>query len=260
MVTDTQESTERLPWDSFLEREVTQKFRITPSALGQVRRMIDRFREVEWPNIRRDLGQPPYNWDVPDSLEPHWVAPGYAIYWQELIIREPIEHYDGDTVRRVLEDVSKGWHPTDSGLPANNPSVIAHYLNKGFRLRPPTAGVSVETLEATVPSEALVRMSEEAIEDDKPEYLCSRHGYRRKSFITWKGYVRHCVESNELLEYDPPQFMMDLLKDYPYVCMVHGKGFRNARHAGRHYRSEMRKPGRSIHPNLEQMKIGVQNG
>ena len=44
--------------------------------------------------------------------------------------------------KRVVEDVSHGWFPTNEehGLPANNPSIIAHYLNKGIRVVPLKVG------------------------------------------------------------------------------------------------------------------------
>ena len=258
MVTEVLERMERLPWDSFLEEEVSRDARAHTVALETARKMIDRFREVDWPNIKRDLGLPPYNWVVPDGLEPHWVAPGRAVFWQEQVIREPVDRLDGGQMRRVLEDVSRGWTRT-SGLPANNPSVIAHYLNKGLRFRPPEAEMAVETLQALVPSEALQAMDREPEPEVKVEYLCSRHGYKHKRFVTWKGYVAHCSQSREPLEYDPPADILNLMKNYDFVCMIHGKGFTSARHAGRHFKSEMRRPGRSVHPTLEQMKVVREN-
>jgi len=116
-------ATETLKWDSFLTE-------------GD-RKHLDGFREIEWPNIRRVLYQAPYENIAPKGVEPHWVLPGKAVYWQEQIVREHVELKDDEGIpyRDVLE-VSAGWQPTGP-LPANNASVIAHYLRKGFRLRPP---------------------------------------------------------------------------------------------------------------------------
>ena len=109
-----QDRTSRLPWDNFVPDE----------ADSNVHLHIDRFRESEWPNIVRELAKEPYNIVLPEGLEPHWVAPGKAVYWSERIVREVVEKEEYGISKRVLEDVSHGWFPAseEHGLPANNAS------------------------------------------------------------------------------------------------------------------------------------------
>ena len=57
----TEEQAARLPWDSFLDA-----FADGPDA----RRMVEGFREIEWPNIKRELGSEAFQWQIPDGLEP----------------------------------------------------------------------------------------------------------------------------------------------------------------------------------------------
>ena len=76
-----QDRTSRLPWDNFVSDEIDSNTHLH----------IDRFRESEWPNILRELAKEPYNIVLPEGLEPHWVAPGKAVYWSELIVREVVE-------------------------------------------------------------------------------------------------------------------------------------------------------------------------
>lgn len=250
--------TEHLPWDSFLEREVRKDPMASDQMVVLVRKQIDGFREVEWPNIKRDLGQEPFNWEVPDHLEPHWVSPGKAVYWQEHVVREPVWREVDGRSRRVLEDVSYGWKPTDAGLPANNPAMINLYLRKGLRLRPPAEGVELESI---VPSGALHRMEEAytAPPEEVVSYTCLRHGYKPRTFKTWKGYLTHCVARKEPPELEPPQSLLDKAKEFPYFCFVHGVGFQGHRTALRHFRAEAKKPGRSVHPSVDQMKMEAPN-
>ena len=164
-----QDRTSRLPWDNFVSDEIDSNTHLH----------IDRFRESEWPNILRELAKEPYKIELPEGLEPHWVAPGRAVYWSERIVREVVDREEDGISKRVVEDVSHGWFPTNEehGLPANNPSIIAHYLNKGFRLRPPEAGVSVETLQSAFTAEALELIDQEPEEEIEVQtYTCRRHG------------------------------------------------------------------------------------
>ena len=104
-----QDRTSRLPWDNFVSDEIDSNTHLH----------IDRFRESEWPNIVRELAKEPYNIVLPEGLEPHWVAPGKAVYWSELIVREVVEKEEYGISKRVLEDVSHGWFPVgeEHGLP-----------------------------------------------------------------------------------------------------------------------------------------------
>ena len=242
-----QDKTNRLPWDNFVPDEED----------SNVHLHIDRFRESEWPNIRRDLAKDPYNVELPEGLEPHWVAPGKAVYWSEHIVREIVESEEYGVAIRKLEDVSYGWVPTceDSGLPANNASIIFHYLDKGFRLRPPEAGVSDETLQSTFTAEALELIDQEPEEDESIEYVCRRQNNRARRFKSWKSYVAHCAQYREEIEADIPEEIAEKMQEFPYFCLLHNKGFGNKKSAWRHVRSELRRPGKAAHPSIDQMKI-----
>ena len=244
---ELQDKTSRLPWDNFVDDEVN------PDAYNH----IDRFRESEWPNIVRELAKEPYKIELPVGLEPHWVAPGKAVYWSELIVREKVEKTNYGATYWGLEDVSHGWFPSSEkhGLPANNASTIAHYLNKGFRLRPPEAGVSVETLQSTFTAEALELIDQEPEEDDYVEYVCRRQNNRARRFKSWKAYVAHCAQYREEIEADVPEAIAEKMQEFLYFCLLHNKGFGNKKSAWRHVRSELRRPGKAAHPSTEQMKI-----
>ena len=243
-----QDRTSRLPWDNFVSDEIDSNTHLH----------IDRFRESEWPNILRELAKEPYNIVLPEGLEPHWVAPGKAVYWSELIVREVVEKEEYGVSKRVLEDVSHGWFPTseEHGLPANNASSIAHYLNKGFRLRPPEAGVSDETLQSTFTAEALELIDQEPEEETEVEiYVCRRHGNKSRTFKSWKGYIAHCTQFKENLETEPPEEVQKLAMEYPYFCFIHNRGFSSYKSAWRHQRTELSKGGKAQHPTTEQMKL-----
>jgi len=222
-------ATETLKWDSFLTE-------------GD-RKHLDGFREIEWPNIRRVLYQAPYENIAPKGVEPHWVLPGKAVYWQEQIVREHVELKDDEGIpyRDVLE-VSAGWQPTGP-LPANNASVIAHYLRKGFRLRPP--GREDVEVEEMVPTEEPAQTE---------QFKCYRHG-NRKWFKNWKSYLQHCARYQEPPEHDVPDYVVERQRQYAYYCLLHDKGFQNSRSAKRHQTVELRRPGKSYHPSLEDMKV-----
>ena len=243
-----QDRTSRLPWDNFVPDE----------ADSNVHLHIDRFRESEWPNIVRELAKEPYNIVLPEGLEPHWVAPGKAVYWSERIVREVVVMEEYGISKRVLEDVSQGWFPAseEHGLPANNASTIAHFLNKGFRLRPPEAGVADETLQSTCTAETLELIDQEPEEELETEtYVCRRHGNKSRTFKSWKGYVNHCTYFKELLEEEVPESVRLKMAEHPYFCLQHNKGFASEAGASRHMRNELSKGGKAVHFSVEQMKI-----
>jgi hypothetical protein len=254
MVVETKEDV-LLHWDAFLEKVVLKQAigteDVRQGQVKNVRRHIDSFRAVEWRNIKRDLARAPYNWQMPEGLEPHWVAPGRAVFWQPVVVREIVDRTDSDGQKiRVFEDVQKGWAPTDSGVPANNPSVIAHYLDKGLRFRPPRDGVSDEVLKSAVPSDAFQ-------EPDKvlePAYRCD-HGRDKYVFNVWKAYREHCRRYKELPQFDPPAEIMETRESYPYFCDVHGKGFRTKRTAGKHVQAEKSRRISAPHATVEQMEV-----
>jgi len=233
-----------LAWDSFLEE-------------GQAREHIESFREVQWPNIRRELAMSPYGVELPDGVEPHWVGPGTAVYWQRLTILERLPRKDGDG--DILKDghgntlyervpVEYGWKPT-SPLPANNGGQIAHYLGKDFRLRPPE-GVGVEASEVAVPVED--------VQEPAQEFACNRHGPEAFRFSTWKGYARHCDGRNELGEEQPPTSVLTERRRHQWYCALHQTPFKTKRTAEQHVRGYIHaRPGRPARPHLpvEEMEV-----
>jgi hypothetical protein len=242
-------ATEQLQWDSFLAEVVLgSDFRNNNTHVEQMRRHIEDFRRTDWPNIQRDLGKPPYNISLAEDLEPHWVAKGRAVYWQENVVRELVEEENGQgTKTRVVKWVSRGWSPTTQGLPANNPDQIARYLKKGFRLRPPSAegDVEVSNKESAAPSEATPALQ---------IYDCLRHGDKRRGFATWKGYMRHLYHFREEPEYEIPADELKRVQKYPYYCFVHGAGYVSKHTASRHY-AQLTSDMQKKHPTVEEMDV-----
>ena len=246
----------KLAWDTFLLDDVSKDTALSADSrdavVTQRRSNIDSFRRVDWPNVRRQLNQD-FNWELPEGLEPHWIDAGRAVMWQRQVIRQRVINDDGS---RFLEDRDYGWHPTGAGLPLNNASQIAHYLDKGFRLRPPIDGVDEEAFEAAVPSEEL---RAEVKEKEVPDrvFKCSRHIRTRSDYVfkTWKGYVRHCYVYQEPIEEEMPLEMIESLSQYEYYCHACGKGFKNRVGAERHLQNEARKPGKRPHSQVADMEV-----
>ena len=241
-----------LDWDYFLLKDLeTVPVERREQHENLLRSHIEAFRRSDWPNIKRDLKK--FQWDVPDGLEPHWVSPGRAVYWQEQILREPVEKTD-DAGRRSREIVERslGWAPT-AGVPANNPSQIAHYLERGLRLRPPYAGVDVEAyIEAASPSEGL-----QSGQDTVPSrvFRCVRHRNGDLDFHSWKAYIKHCVHYNEAMDEQPPEDVVAQQAHYKFYCPLHNVGFNSQRLAIHHAKNSQRRMVKAQHPGLKQMEV-----
>ena len=195
-----------------------------------------------------------FDYELPEGLEPHWIAPGSAVYWKHQFASERVEETsdDGRRRRKVIE-VDKGWAPT-SPLPAVNASQIVAYLKKGLRLRPPQEGVDVEALEAAVPAAALAMSQPEEEKEPARTFICERHGWgKRLSYATWKGYVRHCARFNEPMEEAVPAEVAEHAKGFKWFCFLHNTGFTLERLAKRHLTVMQRR--RQPHITLEQMKV-----
>lgn len=233
----TRASEKPLAWDSFLEED------------SPARVHVESFREIEWPNIlrqaRNDYGQ-----DLRDGEEPHWVSSGKAVYWQRQLILEREELEDGSGRRIVERD--HGWLPTGP-LPANNAGQITHYLQKGFRLRPPSEGVDVEVLEIATPTE------DSGASQAKETYVCTRHEGRKRAFATWKGYARHCDTLREPMQERPPDAVLAKMRDFQdmWYCLAHAQGFSVKRTATRHVNSYIRRPAPVPHSTVKQMEVSL---
>lgn len=217
-------------WDSFLA--------------DSARPQVEGFRQSNWKSIQHELRKLNINL----GAEPCWVTPGRAVFWQQQIVRVPIARIDEDGREyRVLEDEDRGYAPT-MPQPADSANAIAYHLRKGLLLRPP--GQEAVEIEDEAPQT-------EAAEPDVA-YKCYRHGTKRKSCPTWKGYVKHCQYYHEVIEYDPPASVLERAKSFLFYCFYHDKGFNNETGAKRHRTVELKRPGKAFHISLEEMK--VQNG
>jgi hypothetical protein len=220
-----------ITWDSYLDEAA--------------RLHVETYRQHEWPNIRRELAKAPYNITLHDGLEPCWVTPGKAIYWQEQVMRRPVTKQDEQgRSYQVMEDFSDGYAET-APFPANNASVIAYNLRKGLRLRP----LGQEGVEA----EDTASLEEPT--EPKQIFTCYRHGYDRKAFATWKGYLHHCRYYREAPECEAPDEVKARAALFVWYCFYHDKGFNNQAGATRHMRTELKKPGKPFHLTLEQMNM-----
>jgi hypothetical protein len=222
-----------LPWDYFLQQ-------LEPKNVANP--MLERFRRVEWETMVRNLARY-HGQEV--AYEPHWVAPGRAVYWHHEIIREKQVDAEGNT---YLDDVDHGWRPRGfpQGLATGNEMQLLAMLKKGFRLRPPIDGVD-EVFESAVPSEAQGEPQIEA-----PLYECKRHTKGRMTFISWKSYIDHCRHFKEKPDQVPPQEVIDKMVRATYYCVLCDKSFDAERQAAQHVANEQRKWG-SGHPTVAQM-------
>ena len=243
-MTTTAEQDVKLQWDAFFKEE--------GAGLRNMRQHVDVFRKMEWPAIVRLLNRE-YDIVVPDGLEPHWVTPGKAVYWQHNVVEKPmLKREEGGRMVREVEVIDKGWFPTNP-LPASNASAVAGYLRKGFRLRPPSDGVDEKALEAAV---LTAEPQQESLTEQRI-FRCDRHGLKVKGFSTWRGYLRHCQRYQEAPAEEPPRGLKQRIKKYKWYCFLHNIGFKSyqSRLATLHVRQELRRPAQGVHPGLEQMEV-----
>jgi hypothetical protein len=144
-----------------------------------------------------------------------------------------------------------GWQPT-SALPADNASQVAHYLNKGFRFRPPQDGVASEYIRESAD------LLEESSEDQTAtaKFFCYRHFDKgRIGFATWEAYLRHCSQYVEKPIESPPKEILEHAAQFTWYCPIHNIGFQKANLVRRHYRGESRRQGGQYHPTIEDMLV-----
>lgn len=239
MATLTQQP--KLAHDSFLESYLTEVLGHKPDAprLENAREHIDRFRKSDWKAIKLELNE---RFGIDVKVEPHWVAPGKAVYWHRT---SSVSRDWNDEATEVVTSVELAdWEPSGA-LPARNASNIATYIQKGFALRPPSSDVEVD-VEDDEAAKLLLAQGE--------LYACTRHG-RGKTFAyaSWTAYLRHCQFYREVPNIDPPPQTVARAKTYRYFCYLHDIGWNNARLATQHIRAELSRPGRSVHPQLREM-------
>ena len=247
MTTDTVQ----LPWDYFL-----QKYARTENAVA----MVNGYRLAEWKNTKRGLLQQ-YRWAIPEGLEPHWVEPGKAVYWQEQHVRVVrfVSNETEEEIPHTADNIDKGhniqvwdgngeWKPTGP-LPAHAGG-IAGYLKKGFRLRPPQEGVAAEILRES--ADLLEAASEEP---KKGQFICYRHDKGKVGFDNWGAYVKHCQHYQETLLEAPPQDVLQRAATFGWYCPLHDVGWNKQKPVLQHYKSERKKPGGHYHPTVEDMLV-----
>ena len=250
MATTTLIEGEPLPWDAFVDSEV-DKQTSSSGSLEQRRQSlrlhIDDYREREWPATVRYLARD-HDIHIEEGLEPHWVAPGRAVLWQEQIVRRGVTKADEDGRQyRELEEVNGGWQPT-SGFPLGNAGQVAYYLRKGLRLRPPLGDVDVEAL--SLPT------SPPPVDQGEPlvVYQCARHTEIFSTTI-WKAYLTHCQLRGEVPDQVPPEEERQRVLSMPYYCFQCGRSYRNYKLASRHMFTERRKARPNPnHPTPPQMR------
>lgn len=222
----------------FLHQEVTKDSPHNVSmGVQRMEQQIQSWRDRYWKGIEHRLRK---EHSLRLLYEPIWVAQGSAIFWQK-----PNYLY-----KAPLASESK-WAPTGA-LPANTPSVIARYLEKGLRLRPPDVGVDVEPCdpESALPSDAVQPVIGE--EELPVLYSCKRHGSSQYRFKSWSTYTIHCSSKRELLEYNPPVQEQKKALKFEYYCHLHGKGFNNIGSLVEHIKMKARQG--IPHPEILDMK------
>ena len=220
--------TQKLPtidaWDYFLEDDSASEH-------------VEKFREWEWPQMRQQL-QNDYDYKIGVGQEPHWVTPGTAVLYHEVI-----------NISYGREE-NTGWQPTNP-LPISNAVQLLNYLKKGFRLRANVnALVDVELLETADSTEG------DSYEDTSYEVPTAK-GKNRK-FINWDAYRNYCMNRNIAPTLEPPKEILDKMAKYEYYCLIHDHGFDNERAVKQHRSYYVARPprGRGItHATLEQMKV-----
>jgi hypothetical protein len=212
---------ERTEWDTFLIEDVERQHKLPEhreAALLSRRRHIEGFRVTQWRSIKDQL-QRKYLWVL--LVEPHWTAPGAAVFWQRQTVRVRGRGPDG---RPAIIEEETGWAPT-APFPANNASQIAQRLEKGLLLRCPDEGTSVEKLQHAEPAVAV----QDEVEPD--QFFCDRHGGDFYGFKTWKAYCVHCVHWREDIDKKqlPANFEMG---EHHWYCFLHRVGWKKNNERG----------------------------
>jgi hypothetical protein len=211
-------------WDYYLDDD------------SPAREHVEMFREVEWVYMQKELRND-LNYELGVGQEPHWVEPGRAILYHNVSVSE----YGRET--------NYGWTATNP-LPIGNAIQLRNYLQKGFRLR-----ASVEP-QVNVESSETAEYTEGDLYENAPYVVPGKKAPRK--FITWDAYRSYCETRGISLRYDPPQEILDKMKEYEFYCLVHDHGFNSKRAAKNHRAYYVAPPPRGRgqkHATLEQMEV-----
>jgi hypothetical protein len=211
-------------WDYYLDDD------------SPAREHVEMFREVEWVYMQKELRHD-LDYELGVGQEPHWVEPGRAILYHNVSVSE----YGRET--------NYGWTATNP-LPIGNAIQLRNYLQKGFRLR-----ASVEP-QVNVESSETAEYTEGDLYENAPYVVPGKKAPRK--FITWDAYRSYCDTRGISLRYDPPQEILDKMKEYEFYCLVHDHGFNSKRAAKNHRAYYVAPPPRGRgqkHATLEQMEV-----
>ena len=219
--------TQKLPtidaWDYFLEDNSASEH-------------VEKFREWEWPHMQKEL-QHDYGYKIGVGQEPHWVAPGSAVLYHEVINIS------------YGKEQNTGWHPTNP-LPISNATQLLNYLKKGFRLRANVdALVDVELLETADSTEGDPY-------ENTPYVVPTAKGHRK--FFNWDAYRNYCMHRGVAPKLEPPKEILDKMSKSKYYCLLHDHVFETERAAKQHYSYYVARPPRGrgmTHATVEQMKV-----
>ena len=224
MTTKSSELLQVDSWDYFLDED------------SPAREHVEMFREIYWPHIRREL-RTELDYGLGEGQEPHWVEAGRAIFYHQTSVRD---------YGRVTD---YGFGPTNP-LPVGNAVQLHNYLKKGFRLRS-----NVEPL-VDVESSETADLAEGDAWVNAPYVVPGARADRK--FITWEAYRMYCQNRGVPLAYDPPQEVLDKMKNYPFYCLVHDHGFKAKRDAHQHRAYYIAHPPRGRgqrHATLDEMEV-----
>ena len=224
MTTKSSELLQVDSWDYFLDED------------SPAREHVEMFREIYWPHIRREL-RTELDYGLGEGQEPHWVEAGRAIFYHQTSVSD---------YGRVTD---YGFGPTNP-LPVGNAVQLHNYLKKGFRLRS-----NVEPL-ADVESSETADLAEGDAWVNAPYVVPGARADRK--FITWEAYRMYCQNRGVPLAYDPPQEVLDKMKNYPFYCLVHDHGFKAKRDAHQHRAYYIAHPPRGRgqrHATLDEMEV-----
>ena len=224
MTTKSSELLQVDSWDYFLDED------------SPAREHVEMFREIYWPHIRREL-RTELDYELGEGQEPHWVEAGRAIFYHQTSVSD---------YGRVTD---YGFGPTNP-LPVGNAVQLHNYLKKGFRLRS-----NVEPL-VDVESSETADLAEGDAWVNAPYVVPGARADRK--FITWEAYRMYCQNRGVPLAYDPPQEVLDKMKNFKYYCLVHDHGFKAKRDAHQHRAYYIAHPPRGRgqrHATLDEMEV-----
>jgi hypothetical protein len=204
---------------------------------------VEHYRVYDWQDTLRHVREEhPKQYPLLEGHEPQWVTPGSAILWQQPKLLARTENSEG--VRVLEKQLDDEWVPVGP-VPVTTPSQIAQYLENGLRLRPP--GVIPQSVDEAV--ETALSAEESAV----PSFVCRRHLAKGDmAYPSWKGYIQHCRQYNELAEPPFPDEVVARQRQYRWYCVTHNRGFDNEQDAKQHIRiTKLRVP---MHPTLEVME------